>query len=271
MDFDEIKKAIQQTFNTVAEGYDRPALQFFPASAAHLTRYLAPKPGERILDVATGTGNVALSIATSEPEARITGIDFSENMLEQAMHKARQARLDNINFKAVEMPELAFDDHGFDAASCGFGIFFLDDMTSGMHAIRKKLVSRGRLVISSFHEGSFSPLSDLFANRIANYGLEPPKNGWQRLCTQESMHTLFEESGFTQVKTFVEDVSFHMQGAEQWWELLWNAGYRGLINQLSEEDLIQFKREHLEEVNKHTSDVGLLIHINVLFGVGMSQ
>ena len=126
MDFNERKKLIKKTFDNVADGYDCDALRFFPASAQHLSRILAAKKGEQILDVATGTGAVALTIARHQPDARVTGVDFSPAMLAQAELNAQSANLRNVEFIVKELPQLDLPSDHFDAASCGFGIFFLE-------------------------------------------------------------------------------------------------------------------------------------------------
>ncbi len=268
MELEEFTRKIKQTFDTVATGYDNSALQFFPSSAAHLVRHLAPQAGEKVVDIATGTGNVALEIAATQPRAHITGIDFSEKMLEVARHKAARARLANVEFSNQTLPRLELPLNYFDAASCGFGIFFLEDMVEAMQAIRTILKLEGRLVISSFHEGSFSPLTELFGQRLARYGVEPPQQLWQRIGTEPPMVQLFREAGFTNITTHLEDVSYQVAGVEQWWALLWNAGYRGLLNQLSEAQLARFKKEHLAEIAQHMERGRLQITVRTLYGIG---
>ena len=62
MDEQELKEFFKSTFNTVAEGYDNSAMRFFPDSAKYISSYLGLKGHEHVLDVATGTGSVALTI-----------------------------------------------------------------------------------------------------------------------------------------------------------------------------------------------------------------
>ncbi len=268
MDFNEQKRLIKKTFDSVADGYDCEALRFFPASAQHLSRTLAAKEGEQILDVATGTGTVALAIAQHQPSAMVTGVDFSQAMLSQAELKARSANVRNIEFMLKELPQLGLPSNHFDAASCGFGIFFLEDMVEGMRQIGDKLKPGGRLVISSFFEPSFSPLADLFSKQIEGYGIEPPKLMWKRIATEESLEKLYQDAGFISIQTHKKDVSYFLKESEQWWSFLWNAGFRGLLNQLSEDDLQRFRKEHLAEVESHMTKQGLFLRVEILYGIG---
>ena len=147
MDETERKAIITKTFNTIATGYDRPALRFFPLSAQHLAKYLAPQSNAHILDVATGTGTVALAIAKHVPTGHVTGIDLAEGMLAQAMTKADLQGVGNTSFLSMDMLKLTFPDNHFDGASCGFGIFFLEDMLAGLNQIKQKVKPGGNIAI----------------------------------------------------------------------------------------------------------------------------
>lgn len=82
------KAMIQNGFDTVAEGYDHPALSFFPETARRLVEHLNLKPTDNLLDVCTGTGVVALAAAEKLKQGTVTGIDLSSGMLQQAKKTA---------------------------------------------------------------------------------------------------------------------------------------------------------------------------------------
>lgn len=63
MNAEEVKVLLEDTFYAMADVYDHPGLRFFPASARHLADLLSLRGDERMLDVATGTGRVALELA----------------------------------------------------------------------------------------------------------------------------------------------------------------------------------------------------------------
>ncbi len=116
MDEAERKALIREVFNTIADGYDRPALRFFPVSALHLTQYLNPSDNDHILDVATGTGSVALTIADEIPTGHVTGIDMSEGMLANAATKAAEQDITNVTFDLMDMTNIQYPDYHFDGA-----------------------------------------------------------------------------------------------------------------------------------------------------------
>ncbi len=83
------KQMIQQGFDTVAAGYDHPSLSFFPETAKRLVEHLQLNSTDHLLDVCTGTGCVALTAAEKLSQGKVTGIDLSSGMLQQARNKAK--------------------------------------------------------------------------------------------------------------------------------------------------------------------------------------
>lgn len=269
MDFRERKKLILSAFDTVAESYDNPALQFFKTSAVCLADLLELNGDEEILDVASGTGAVTLTIAERLPDGRVLGIDFSEGMLERAREKAKSKGLANVEFAAMEIENIDLPLESFDAACCSFGIFFLEDMVEGMRQITGKVKPGGRVVISTFSEASFSPLSEIFLDHIRSYGVETPATlSWKRVATRESLSKLLSDAGLKAIQIHEKDLGYFLKDAEQWWQFLWGAGYRGLINQLSDDDLVRFRAEHKEKIMRYATEEGIKLRVECLYALG---
>lgn len=269
MKFDERKKLILSAFDTVADSYDNPALRFFVDSATCLSDLLALSGTERLLDVASGTGAVALSVAASLPRGHVTGIDFSEGMLTRAREKAKATGLGNVEFIQMDVERLDLPADSFDAASCAFGIFFLEDMAEAMREIAGKVKPGGRIVISTFSESSFSPLADIFLDRIRSYGVEVPSLlSWKRLARKESLFKLLDGAGLKKIRIHEEELGYFLKDADQWWQFLWGSGFRGLINKLSKKDLDKFRAEHKAEIMRHAAKQGIKLRVDCLYGVG---
>jgi len=268
MDESQRKEFIRQTFNAVAPGYDRPALRFFPESAAHLVEQLQLAGDEHVLDVATGTGAVALTLAQCLPEGQVTGIDLSDGMLRQAEAKAGERGLDNVVFQAMDMTALDFPPNRFHCATVAFALFFVDDMAACLRGMVDCLKPGGRVVACGFSEASFSPNVDLFLARIERYGVEIPPLGWKRLCDEESNRALLSAAGLEDVRVVRRDLSYALPDAEGWWDVLWYAGFRALLSRLSEPDLVRFRAEHLAEIAALDRGQGVPLHVEVLYAQG---
>lgn len=244
------KKKLQETFNTVATGYDHPALSFFPETAKRMVEYLAIGKGTKLLDVCTGTGVVALEAASQAPEVNVTGIDLSSGMLAQAKSKADQQKLNNITFSQMDLDHLDFPDQHFDVATCSFGLFFLEDMEQGLRNIVSKVRSGGTIAISTFSEGAFDPMSTLFVKRYEAFGYEVPPLSWKQLTTDKQLKEIFAKVGIDKLEIHREPLGFYLNSAQDWWDVIWNAGYRGLLNQMTEEEQETFKIKHLREIQQ---------------------
>jgi demethylmenaquinone methyltransferase/2-methoxy-6-polyprenyl-1,4-benzoquinol methylase len=100
----------------------------------------AVRPGDRVLDAACGTGDLAL--ADRKAGGEVTGLDFSERMLERARRKSSQ-----INWLQGDVLALPFDDASFDAATIGFGIRNVDDLDAGLRELARVVRPGGRLAV----------------------------------------------------------------------------------------------------------------------------
>jgi hypothetical protein len=83
----------------------------------------------------------------------------------------------------------------------------------------------------------------------------------------EQLHDIFKSAGLTKVEITRKSLGYYTD-VEGWWEVVWFAGFRGLIEQLGDR-LEQFKQEHFEEAKEHMSDEGLWLEIDVNFTRGV--
>jgi ubiquinone/menaquinone biosynthesis C-methylase UbiE len=271
MDEQEQKTAIRNTFNIVAGGYDNPSFRFFTISAEHMIACLELKGDEHLLDVATGTGIVALRLAPLLPRGRVIAIDFSEGMLAQARMKAAARAVGNVDFLEMDMQALRFPDCHFDAVTCAFGIFFVEDMESQMRHISDKVKAGGKIILSTFYDGSFVPLIELFYNCIRRYGVEIPVPTWKRISTADKCASLLGSAGLTEIQVETKEIGYYLSNPDEWWDVIWNGGFRRYLNGLSTRDLAEFRKEHLAEVGKAATENGIWLDVKVLYAVGTKR
>jgi len=109
------------------------------------------RPGESILDVCTGTGDIALQFAQSDGVGGIVGIDLSEEMIDIAGKKIKSNGFDRkIKLLRGEAFDLPFEDNSFDIVSIGFGLRNLTDRKKGISEMVRVLKGDGRLAILEF-------------------------------------------------------------------------------------------------------------------------
>jgi len=155
---------IQQMFGAIAPRYDflNRLLSFgidrrWRTKAVRLLKY---REGSRILDVATGTGDVALEIALrTPPSVKITGADFCKEMVDLgAVKVAASPYADRIDLKVAPCEDLPFANDTFDSITIAFGIRNVVDRKLGLAEMWRVLRPGGRMVILEFS----TPRSQLF-------------------------------------------------------------------------------------------------------------
>jgi demethylmenaquinone methyltransferase/2-methoxy-6-polyprenyl-1,4-benzoquinol methylase len=113
-------------------------------------------PGDRALDVATGTGDLAIEAASRGAE--VIGSDFSEGMLERARVKAPA-----ITFEQGDALALPYDDNAFDAATVGFGARNFADLEQGLREMTRVVRPGGKVVVLEITTPQRPPLSTFFS------------------------------------------------------------------------------------------------------------
>jgi ubiquinone/menaquinone biosynthesis C-methylase UbiE len=270
MDEQKMKAILKETFDTVSGGYDGDALRFFPRSAESMAALLGLSGDEHVLDVACGTGHASIAVARTLPRGKVTAVDFSAGMLGRAQKKVDALGIKNIKFAEGDMQDLPFPAEAFDAAVCAFGIFFVPDMEKQLAHIASRVKPGGRVMISNFQEDYFQPIRDLFINRMSAYGVQDPPQAGKRIAHEEGCRQLFATAGLLDVRVAERNVGYHLKSAGEWWDIVWNAGYRRLVARLSAEEQERFMSEHLEEVGALRTKDGIWLDAGVLYTVGVN-
>lgn len=103
------------------------------------------RPGETVLDIASGTGNPAVSIALSmEGAGSVTCTDLTPRMLETGRARAENLDIPIMRFVAADMTGLPFEDDSFDCVTCRFGLMFPDDKVAAAEEAKRTLKRGGR-------------------------------------------------------------------------------------------------------------------------------
>ena len=135
--------AVRRMFDRIAPFYDamnRAMTAGLDRRWRRLTAEAVVRPGDVVLDACCGTGDLA--VAAARAGGRVTGLDFSEPMLERARRKAPE-----LEWIRGDLLELPFGDATFDAATVGFGVRNVDDLQRALSELRRVLGPDGRLGI----------------------------------------------------------------------------------------------------------------------------
>ncbi|HEY3307481.1 MAG TPA: bifunctional demethylmenaquinone methyltransferase/2-methoxy-6-polyprenyl-1,4-benzoquinol methylase UbiE [Desulfuromonadaceae bacterium] len=215
---------IQQMFGAIAPRYDflnrLLSLGIDRRWRTKAVQQLMYRPGGRILDVATGTGDVAIEIAKATPASvKITGADFCKEMVELGKAKvALSEYAQKIELIVAPCEDLPFPENTFDSVTIAFGIRNVVDRKLGMAEMRRVLRPGGRMIILEFS----TPRSQLFRQIYYFYfrrllpmvgGLFSRYNAYKYLPDSvlefpsiEEFSNTIRETGFENVK--VQELTF---------------------------------------------------------------
>lgn len=124
-----------------------PLARILAPAAADLVRFADIADGEQVVDVACGTGNVA--ITAHRHGATVTGVDLNDDLVGQASEKAERIDAD-IDFVVEDALDLPFDDNAFDASLSAFGHFLTPDPLGATTELRRVTKPGGRVAFASY-------------------------------------------------------------------------------------------------------------------------
>jgi ubiquinone/menaquinone biosynthesis C-methylase UbiE len=187
------------TWNESASAYVDLMRNLEPFRAAVLT-HLNPRPGEHVLDMGTGPGEPALTIARAVgPDGRVTGIDLSENMVQIADQVGKARGIRNIDFRVMDCSELTLPSASFDAAISCFGFQIFTNPEKAAAEAFRVLKPKGRICATVWSTGDKVPWLDVIIGPMLEHA-EPDETGY--------LPTPYETGGPGEMIAFLEAAGF---------------------------------------------------------------
>ena len=155
--FDNIAPAYDQLNHTLSWGIDK-------SWRKRAINWLKPFQPQRMMDVATGTGDFAIQACRVLNPKELIGTDISEGMMNVGRQKVKDAGLEGrISFAKEDCTDLTFPDKRFDAITVAFGVRNFEDLDKGLREMHRVLDDNGKLVILELSEPDWFPMKQLYA------------------------------------------------------------------------------------------------------------
>jgi len=262
-----------EVFDRIAVGYDGAALRFSPFCADRMIIRLNPVRSSKILDVATGTGAVALAAAQAIGDGgRVTAIDLSGNMLERLQEKIRKFGIRNIDLHVMDGASLEFRRDYFDYVTCSFGITFLSNMFTGIKEWARVTKPGGSIMFSVFGSQAFQPMMKLLIARLRNYAVALPDDDAPGFGTRhadpERCRDLLQKAGLEDVQVVTEQCGYNLRDETQWWDVVWNSAMREWVEKIPLQRIESFRKEHLDDVRSLGKNDGLWLDVQTHLASG---
>jgi len=233
-------------------------------------------PGMKVLDLASGTGEPALSLARAVgKDGCVIATDLVPEMLEYASRNAAAQKLDNIEFQFADAEDLPFSDGEFDRVTCRFGVMFFPNIPKAMAEIRRVLKPGGRICFAVFGSLEENPLFSTslqpFLTRVKMPPPPPDAPNIFRFADESKLAAALSLAGFQDVKTNKERVIFGWPGpAEECWEATRElaAPFKKLMEAIPSEQAEEVTGEVVQNVRRFQVRDQIQLPATVIIAVG---
>lgn len=240
-----------ETWDACAEKYLPFLRQLAPFHSFMLDR-LNPQPGEQVLDVATGPGEPAMSIAAKvAPEGHVTGVDLSPSMVKVAKKNAAKRMLKNIDFLTMDAEKLRLPSEHYDTATSCFGFQIITNPDAAIAELFRILKPGGRAALTVWSKGDKTPALNVIIGPMLEHA-EPDENGYlptpYELGGQGELAGKLEKQGFTDTEETRTTNFYSAKSPDEYLDMMLNGTPLG--HSLSEESP-RIQKKILEKAHKN--------------------
>jgi ubiquinone/menaquinone biosynthesis C-methylase UbiE len=216
------KQTEQRAWNTFSGRYTKVALPEFKPYGDRLIKLAQVRKGMWVLDVATGPGEPALTIAPLvAPRGLVLGVDFSSAMLKTAAARARQAGIHNAQFHRMDAERLNLPDMMFDRVFCRFGLMLMPDADQALAEMYRVLVPGGRAVVAVWSVQTKVNTLGIVREALVRYNAFTPPSGapdFFRFGKAGAIERAFRTAGFRDVRSERMTLEWVFVDPEDFWK-----------------------------------------------------
>ncbi|MCP6761622.1 MAG: class I SAM-dependent methyltransferase [Fischerella sp. CENA71] len=264
--------------NQYEQQYKQKVIDFFNSRTSYdndytirrtlpLLELVKLKKGQKVLDIATGTGIIAISVAQIVgSEGKVIGVDFSSGMLKQAQQKIDELGLQNIELIAADAEYIDFDDESFDVIICSTAIVYFTDIPAALRKWYSFLKKGGIVGFSSCSQESCE--APLIIKVCDKHGISLT-NINEPTGTPQKCQNLLREAGFKDIQVQSEQFGFYrsVEKAQEW-----NGGWfhprENPLLQVSAEQMQELQIEYRQQIEAMATEQGVWYENLTIFTIG---
>lgn len=213
----------QPDWDKIGEKFDMWLPQLQDAGDALIER-LDAQAGDRVIDIASGTGEPALTLARKmRGKIEIVGVDAAQGMITIASRKVEQQGLKGISFFTMPAESLAYEDASFDRVLCRFGVMLFEDSLAGTKEIHRVLKAGGHFAIAVWNTPESMPTLhwtyQVMAPRLPE-DVHPPLAKATSLGGPGVLEDLLKKAGFSNFEIETRVLNYQFDSFDEYWDLV---------------------------------------------------
>ena len=224
---EQIREQQKQSWNKFSPGWkkwDTFNMAFLKPFGDAIISALKIVDGDDVLDIAAGTGEPGLTIATLTPNGKVIGTDLSDNMLSVAQDNAEAKRIKNYETVVADVSELPFADAAFNTVSCRMGFMFFPDMDLAANEMYRVLKSGGRIATSVWAGPDLNPwvttIMSIIQKHIVMPAPVPGAPGMFRCSKPGCIADIFKQAGFKNTSETLISGKVNYTSFDRYWEMM---------------------------------------------------
>ncbi len=271
--FEQIREQQRASWNQFSIGWqkwDCLMMGFSKPMGNEIIRLLNPKDSELILDVASGTGEPGLTIASKIKGCKVVISDLSENMIKISRENADRRGIVNVETVVCDVSELPFPDNTFDAISCRFGFMFFPDMLLAAKEMMRVLKPGGRVATAVWDvpEKNFW-VTAISSTITKNMNLPAPSAdspGIFRCSKKGLIQNLFHQAGFKNTSETEVNGKLKCGSTDVYWNMMTEVAAPIVASLSKADDALKekIKQEVYQVVNEKYPDGNIRINSGTL-------
>jgi ubiquinone/menaquinone biosynthesis C-methylase UbiE len=259
--FEEAKATQRNNWNAAATRWERWDTWFQKQTqpvSDWICRAAGLAPGHKVLDVACGSGEPAITAAEIvRPNGYVTAVDLADEMLCLARSKAARRARYNVEFLEMDAEHLQLNDDDFDAATCRWGLMFFPEPIRAAREIARVLRRNGSFVTTTWAAGDDNPWISMpgrVASRfIVPSPVPPDAIGPLRLSDAEMLSGILADSGFRSVSVTALSFFLEFESLEEYWTnaSTFSAPIENALGALALDQVKNLRRALLNEASQY--------------------
>ena len=271
----EYKNSESRLYSGIAGSYHQYAPKAFGGFIEPLMEMAGLQKGQRVLDLGTGTGQVALAAARLVGDSgKVIGLDIAPGLIKKAKEQAEISGLSWVEFVQGDAEQLHFADESFDIVLCHFGLMHFPDRDKALTGMQRVLKKGGRVVLSVWSTSEKMRVLGIVTAKIKEVFpeiIQPGAPGWFDFGSLGSLEVALSKVGFKNIKTMRLNKPLTVQDAEAYWRILTGVSGRlqVLLEKIPAEIAARIETETKQAAQSYQSSNGLSIPCEAVIGTGI--